>query len=191
MSIEDHEFVLRDYRHLEEFLYEGPNTTRADRLSMKRFDRIDIVYILGDPRVVPWANKFEQVRFLFKMLKMTKKRCLLIQCGFSLLSYFCATGLAELQVVNGKEKGTNLDYIKNAAIIERTSKYKDNVFLDNNSGDYYQYNLELKKWLPQGNVGLHLKRCTVPNPAAEAEVACSKKPTFRAMESKHAYGVYL
>lgn len=59
MSIEEHEFVIRDHRHLEEFLYEGPNTTRSDRLAMKRFDRIDIVYILGDPRVVPWSNKFE------------------------------------------------------------------------------------------------------------------------------------
>lgn len=125
------------------------------------------------------------------MIKITKKRCMLIQCGFSLLSYFCATGLAELQVVNGKEKGTTLDYIKNADIIQITSKYKDNVFLDNNSGDYYQYNIELNKWLPQGNVGLHLKRCTIANPAADSEVACSRKPTFRAMESKHAYNIYL
>jgi hypothetical protein len=108
-----------------------------------------------------------------------------------LLSYFCSTGLAEIQVVNGKEKGTSLDTINNPDMIDVTSRYKDNVFLDNITGDYYAYNVEVAKWLPQGNVGMHLKRETISLPSSEAERAKSRKPTFRAMESKHSYNLYL
>jgi hypothetical protein len=54
--------------------------------------------------------------------------------------------MAEINVVNGKEKGGPISYIDR--INYNFSKYKDNVFLDSLTGDYFKYNFELKKWLP-------------------------------------------
>lgn len=64
--------------------------------------------------------------------------------------------MAEVKVVNNEEKGGPVCQIDN--IDYKFSKYKDNVFLDSLTGDYYIYNQELMKWLPSGNMGMHYSR---------------------------------
>jgi len=60
--------------------------------------------------------------------------CLAAGMGFSMLIYFCATGYREMQVINGRERGSRLDYIKQ---IDPNSLRKNHVFLDNTTGDIY------------------------------------------------------
>jgi hypothetical protein len=66
--------------------------------------------------------------------------------GYSLQVYFCATAMAEVYCVNNSEKGGPVSQIDK--ITYQFSKYKDNVFIDNLTGDYFSYNHELQKWMP-------------------------------------------
>ena len=54
--------------------------------------------------------------------------------GFNMLIYFCATGYKNIDVINGHERGTRLDYIKN---IDTQQIRKSHAFLDNSTGDFY------------------------------------------------------
>ena len=76
--------------------------------------------------------------------------------GFSMLVYFCGTGLKEMYVVNNNEKGGPISQIDKVGYT--FNKYKDNVFLDRVTGDYFIFNSELSQWTPAGNVGMHYSR---------------------------------
>jgi len=61
-----------------------------------------------------------------------------------MIVYYCATGYKDLNVINGNEKGTELERqnISNNKELEfQMNKYKGNrnnvVILDNTTGDYY------------------------------------------------------
>jgi hypothetical protein len=80
------------------------------------------------------------------MCKKTNKCMFLTGLGFSLLVYYCATGLAEVFVINNNEKGGPISQIEK--INYNFNQYKDNVFLDRITGDYFIFNTEMKKWVP-------------------------------------------
>lgn len=57
--------------------------------------------------------------------------------------------MSEMQVINGGEKGGPVSQLGGVRGDQNVfSKYKDNVFLDSLTGDYYSYNAEQQKWLP-------------------------------------------
>jgi hypothetical protein len=72
------------------------------------------------------------------MCKKTKKSVFAAGLGYSLQIYFCATSMKEINVVNNNEKGGPISQIDK--INYKFSKYKDNVFLDSLTGDFYIYN---------------------------------------------------
>ena len=87
--------------------------------------------------------------------------------GFNLLVYFCATGMKDMYVVNNNEKGGPVSQIDK--ITYKFNKFKDNVFLDRITGDYFSFNNELNQWVPVGNVGMHYSRAVeaIDNHTAE------------------------
>ena len=93
---------------------------------------------------------------------MTNKCLFAAGIGMQFLVYYCATNLAELNVINGKEKGGPITAIKEvqpsqAQPAPAGSRFV-NVYLDNLTGDYYQFNVKTFEWKPQGNMGLHYSR---------------------------------
>lgn len=60
--------------------------------------------------------------------------------GFNLLVYFCATGMKEMYVVNNNEKGGPISSIDKVPF--KFNKFKDNVFLDRITGDYFSFSNE-------------------------------------------------
>lgn len=73
------------------------------------------------------------------MCKKTSKCLFATSLGYSLQIYFCATAMAEVYVINKKQKGGPLSQLEKIPYQE-FSKVKDNVFLDSLTGDYYLYN---------------------------------------------------
>ena len=65
-----------------------------------------------------------------------------------------------LSVINGNEKGGPIKNIKESVKPEILDKLVKNfhVFLDNTSGDIFNYEKEEMEWKPIGNVGLHYSR---------------------------------
>lgn len=59
-------------------------------------------------------------------------------------------------MINGNSKGGPLSEINNmASYLDLKSLSRNEVFLDNATGDYYMYKKEMDLWVPIGNTGLH------------------------------------
>lgn len=69
--------------------------------------------------------------------------------------YYCATNFDNIKVINGNGKGSPLDEIHTLDASDVKGLYRNEVFLDNATGDYYTYKKDLDLWVPIGNVGLH------------------------------------
>eukprot|EP00347_Sterkiella_histriomuscorum_P004212 403361318 len=156
---------------------------------MRNFDRLDMVFIIGDSGTMPWQTSLDQARFLFKMCKKTGKSVFGSGLGYSLQVYFCATAMSEFYVVNNKQKGGALSQL-NKVSHEAFSNQKENVFLDSLTGDYYIYNQEQQKWLPSGNVGMHYSRAVESIDNQEQEYL-KKKQIYKTHESKYSSQIYV
>ena len=82
------------------------------------------------------------------MCKKTNKSLLCAGFGIQFLAYYCSTTFADIEVMNGGEKGGALQTIKDfdAKLLPRL--FPNQVFLDNLTGDYYSYNKETNEWKP-------------------------------------------
>ncbi len=96
-----------------------------------------------------------------------------------MLAYFCATEYSDLKVINGEEKGGELQTIQD---VDPSQFGPGDVFLDCETGDFYVPNSDRKRidkqedcWEPAGNVGLHKIR-TDPDPLTP-EKSRRKRPT--------------
>ncbi len=92
------------------------------------------------------------------MCKKTNKCMLTAGFGMQFLVYYCATNFVDIEVINGNEKGGNLSTIKDINARNLPQLRKNQVFLDNLTGDYYVYDKERNEWKPNGNVGIHYSR---------------------------------
>ena len=54
-----------------------------------------------------------------------------------MLIYYCSTGYKEIHVMNGNEKGSSVSSISSFDI--KNIKQKHQVFMDNATGDVYEY----------------------------------------------------
>jgi hypothetical protein len=76
---------------------------------------------------------------LLKACKIIDMPCLMGGSGLAMMVYFCATGLRDMSVINGYERGTKLQYIKSIHEKDLRQLLKNHVFLDNETGDIYSY----------------------------------------------------
>jgi hypothetical protein len=117
------------------------------------------VIIEGDPDVLPWQIKARNIKRLVEMCKATDKILFSAGIGLPMLVTFCAIGERKIKVINGHEKGTLLSEIHNFKSPEMLSKLEpESVFLDNSTGDYYQFDQIESEWKSKGNVGLYFKK---------------------------------
>ena len=62
---------------LGEFLYEE-DTKYSDPMGVKKFDRLDMIFIGGNPTLMPWDKAIRQVNILLRMCYLTNK-CLFLE----------------------------------------------------------------------------------------------------------------
>ena len=104
-----------NHTQLADWLYEE-GSEFANPVSVTRFDRLDFVFVYGDPAVLPWMKEARQVRLLVKMCYLTGKATFCCGFGGQLLAYIAATGGREIVVTNGSGKGGYLKNISHAAV---------------------------------------------------------------------------
>ena len=78
---------------------------------MEMFDHYDFMFLDGDPNILPWSQKAEDLVKLMKSIKQTNKVSFVSGVGLLLLAYYCASNLALIWVMNGHGKGTSLSEI--------------------------------------------------------------------------------
>lgn len=99
--------------------------------------------------------------------------------------YYCATGYANINVINGKGKGGYLEEIN--YIDHKDIEYygSSDVFLDFTTGDFYNFKKDQDMWLPVGNVGLHYsKAAEKDNQQASKALSSQKVITSKITERK-------
>jgi hypothetical protein len=135
----------------------NPDYVIMDRSSIdtNSFDHFDFIFIDGDPNLLPWMLKAKGIMKVFKMAKHSNKCTFAAGIGMILLSYYCATNLTELDVINGSGKGTPLEKIYGYSKERSISYNRNQVFLDQETGDIYEFHKDVEKWVPISNAGFH------------------------------------
>lgn len=100
---------------------------------------MDFVFIDGNPNVLPWQKKQIKVGLLFQLCKRTNKALFAVGGGLNMLIYFCATGYKNITVLNGNEKGADLDTIYSLTKENGSDFVSNDVFLDHTTGDFYLF----------------------------------------------------
>jgi len=60
------EFMIRGRDDLDEFIYEL-DSTHLKKNAAKAFDYIDMVFIDGEPNLLPWSPKISKILILLRM----------------------------------------------------------------------------------------------------------------------------
>lgn len=91
---------------------------------------------------------------MLRMCLLAQKPILSTTCGMQALIYLCASNFdKEIRVLNG-DNGCDLSSSNMDEFHLEHPKSTD-LLIDNITGDYHNFDIETKKWMPAGNVGLH------------------------------------
>lgn len=71
-----------------------------------------MVIVHGQSTLVPWEARCRKFRLLFNMTKSTDKPLFAAGVGMQLLAHYCAVGMEQIKVINGKEKGGPISDLK-------------------------------------------------------------------------------
>jgi len=160
LSIQSIDFIVRDRNNLEDYLYDVYNKYE-NKEAEKGFDNLDFIFVDGEANLLPWLPQAHKLRILVRMCAITRKCLFASTFAMQMLIYYCATGFPDITVFNGKGKGGNLREIYNVAPEKVYRLKKNEVFLDNASGDLYKFQPGTNEWKPIANTGLHHHSATV------------------------------
>eukprot|EP00945_MAST-04E_sp_MAST-4E-sp1_P005484 g5484.t1 len=184
---------------LGDFIYEE-DTAFSHPMGVTKFDRLDFIFIGGNPTLLPWAKCLRQVFILVKMCYLTNKCLFASSFASHMVANICCTGGEHINVINGKNgRGGALGSIANTKFDKEF--HRSDMFFDNKSGDLYHFNPEKAQWLPFCHSGLrqrakyatHLPRKYRPKepfgkhaqPSVVPSLLHEVKLSIRTMEIQH------
>ena len=89
-------FIYRNPKTIIDFIYSfdiNPGEAgQNDFLNKKNFDKIDIVFIEGGEKYIPWMESGFRLSEFVKLCKVTGKTIYMGGVGFEILVYYLATG---------------------------------------------------------------------------------------------------
>jgi hypothetical protein len=129
---------------------------QIDTPSNRNFDKVDIIFIDGDEKFLPWSNHGKPLRTLIKMALINNKH--LFACGVAMQSliFFLATNFAhDMNFINSNGEVKSIEDIEKIPknFLQILKKY--DYFLDYVTGDVYEYHTKSFCWTPIMNIGLH------------------------------------
>ena len=151
-------FAVASLHDLDDYVYEDredPNNLTK----IKRFDRLDYVFIAGNPDILPWSPQAKQLFILMRMCYITNKCVFGTEVAAQIFAFLCATkGYKQVNIINGPQGGDiSVLAERNDLCYEVLDAEKD-MFLDASSGDLFQYDKAKLCWIPFANSGLTLLR---------------------------------
>ena len=159
-GIDNFIFIYRTPRTITDFIYNfDSNPSEAgqnDSSNKKNFDKIDIVFIEGGEKYLPWTDKGLRLSEFVKLCKLTGKIIYLGGVGFETLVYYLATGARnEFNFINGKGEIQSIEEIQQIPSHFLANLKKNDNFLDFVTGDILEYRSVYHTWVPIMNIGLH------------------------------------
>lgn len=159
-GIDNFYFIYRTPKTITDFIYNydiNPGeATQNDSLNKKNFDKIDIVFIEGGEKYIPWDEKGLRLSEFVKLCKITGKIIYLGGVGFETLIYYLATGARnEFNFINAKGEIQAIEEIQKIPSNFLSNLKKNDNFLDFVTGDILEYRSVYHTWVPIMNIGLH------------------------------------
>ena len=159
-GIDNFFFIYRTPKTITDFIYNYDSNpgeaTQNDSLNKKNFDKIDIVFIEGGEKYLPWDDKGFRLSEFVKLCKVNGKIIYLGGVGFEILIYYLATGAHnEYNFINAKGEIQAIEEIQKIPSNFLTNLKKNDNFLDFVTGDILEYRSVYHTWVPIMNIGLH------------------------------------
>ena len=118
------------------------------------FDKIDIIFISGDYKILPWQTECHDLITLLYMADICLKP--VFTCGSGTLASIFSTAVSgkRFEILNSPI-GHSLKYLKKYPHYSSGEVFLSGSWLDNETGDLYKYKPDDKCWYPVCNIGCH------------------------------------
>ena len=159
-GIDNFIFIYRTPKTISDFIYNHETApgevSQNDSTNKRNFDKIDIVFIDGGEKYIPWSEKGFRLSEFVRLCKVTGKIIYLGGVGFEILVYYLATGARnEFNFINEKGEIQAIEEIQDIPSNFLSNLKKNDNFLDFVTGDILEYRSVYHTWVPIMNIGLH------------------------------------
>ena len=159
-GIDNFYFIYRTPNTINDFIYNyecNPGEeTKENLINKKNFDKIDMVFIDGNEKYLPWEDKGYRLSEFIRLCKATNKILFAAGVALEILIYYLATGSNNIfNFINSKGEIQAIEEIDKIPLKFLTNLKKNDYFLDFVTGDILEYHIINKSWTPIMNIGLH------------------------------------
>ena len=159
-GIDNFLFIYRTPKTINDFLYTYDFNLKQNKFDIfgnkKEFDKIDIVFIDGDEKYLPWEDRAYNLNKFIKLCKLTNKLLYAGGVAMQILIYYLCTGSKnEYTFLNANGKYKSIEEIKNIPREQLIDVKRKDFFLDFVTGDILEYHNLYNTWVPVVNIGLH------------------------------------
>jgi len=155
-----HQFDVEPISGLYRYVYAYERNEFTDPNAIKLFDKLDMIFVDCDRRLLPWGKRTRPLLLLLKTAFFTNKCVFAAGGATQMLSFVISTGGTKIRVLNGEREGKFEDMGK--FVVPRVIG-PDDVYLDSESGDFYKLRAAGRdghEWVPAGNIGSHVHDTT-------------------------------
>ena len=159
-GIDSCSFTYKDPTNIDEYIYDpdfNPNEgTKTNITNKKNFDKIDMIFIDGCEKYLPWERIGYKLSLLIRLCKVCNKILYAGGVGLEILVYYLATGSRnELNFINAKGEVQSIEEIHLIPHEFLNEIKKNDHFLDFVTGDVFEYRTITRTWESIVNIGLH------------------------------------
>lgn len=159
-GIDNFNFIYRTPNTITDFNYNyecNPGEESKESLiNKKNFDKLDMVFIDGNEKYLPWENKGYRLCEFIRLCKATNKILFAAGVALEILIYYLATGSNNIyNFINSKGLIQAVEEIDKIPLQFLMNLKKNDFFLDYVTGDILEYHTIEKTWMPIMNIGLH------------------------------------
>ena len=153
-------FIYRTPNTINDFIYNGDanpgEETKESLINRKNFDKLDMVFIDGYEKYLPWKEKGYRLYEFIRLCKITNKILFAAGVGMQFLIYYLATGSNTLfNFINSKGEIQAVEELEKIPIDFLKRLKKNDFLLDFVTGDILEYHIINHVWSPIMNIGLH------------------------------------
>ena len=159
-GIDAFSYVYRTPNEIDDYIYDvdfNPNEGTQSNLSHKKnLDNIDMIFIDGTERYLPWLKSGYKLSLFIKLCKTIDKVMFVAGVGMEVLVYYLASsGHNEFHFINARGEISSIEEVNKIPKSFLRSIKKNDHLLDYVTGDVLEYRHINQEWEPVLNIGLH------------------------------------
>ena len=153
-------FIYRTPNTINDFIYNGDcnpgEETKESLINRKNFEKLDMIFIDGQEKYLPWKEKGYRLYEFIRLCKTTNKILFAAGVAMQFLIYYLATGSNTLfNFINSKGEIQAVEELEQIPVNFLKKLKKNDYFLDFVTGDVLEYHIINHIWTPILNIGLH------------------------------------